>query len=70
MSIVIVMPLKTEFTQLFFCKLSKSNGHPFFNISFAFLPTNSITVLEWDKSVTAKSVSSNASAMSLSKFLL
>ena len=59
MSIVTDIPLNTEFKQLFFFNSLKLNGHPFFNISFALLPSNSIIVLECDKFVTAKSVSLN-----------
>ena len=58
-SIVIVMPLNTEFTQLSFFNSLKLNGHPFFNTSFEFSPSNSIIALEWDKSVIAKSVCLN-----------
>ena len=57
MSIVIVTPLNTEFIQIFFSISLKLNGHPFFNTSIEFLPSNSITALECDKSVTAKSLS-------------
>ena len=58
-SIVIVIPLNTEFTQLSFFNSLKLNGHPFFNTSFEFSPSSSIIALEWDKSVIAKSLSLN-----------
>ena len=53
------IPLKTEFTQLFFFNSLKLKGHPFFNISREFLPSISIIALECERSVTAKSLSFN-----------
>ena len=59
MSTVTDIPLNIELKQLFFLNSLKLNGHPFFNISFALAPSNSIIALDWDRSVTAKSVSLN-----------
>ena len=61
------MPLYVEFIELFFSKILKSKGHPFFKTSLASCPSISIIAREWDKSVTAKSVSLNASEIFLSK---
>ena len=59
MSIVIVMPLKTELAQLFNLNSLKLIGQPFFKISFMFFPFSSITILECERSVTAKFLSSH-----------
>ena len=58
-SAVNAMPLYVEFIELFFSRILKLNGHPFFKTSIASSPSISIIALEWDKSVTAKSVSLN-----------
>ena len=58
MSTVNAIPLKEELIELFFFKILKLKGHPFFKTSFAFCPSSSIIAFEWDKSVIAKSVSS------------
>ena len=54
---VSVIPWKIEFAQLFLFNSLKLKGHPFFNTSFEYFPSISIIALEYDKSVTAKSVS-------------
>ena len=50
-----------ELIELFFSKILKLKGHPFFKTSFASFPSISIIAFECDKSVTAKSVSLNTS---------
>ena len=57
MSAVNVIPLYVELIELFFLKILKLKGHPFFKTSIASVPSISIIAREWDKSVTAKSVS-------------
>ena len=55
---------------MFFSKVLKLKGHPFFKTSIASSPSNSIIALEWDKSVIAKSVSLNFSRTIFSKSFL
>ena len=66
-SIVNAIPLYVEFIELFFSKTLKLKGHPFFKTSFTLWPSISIIALEWDKSVTAKSVSLKICEILLSK---
>ena len=66
-STVNAMPLYVEFIELFLSKVLKLNGHPFFKTSFASCPSSSMIAREWDKSVTAKSVSLKTSIIFLSK---
>ena len=40
------MPLNVEFIELFFSKILKLKGHPFFKTSLASCPSNSIIALE------------------------
>ena len=61
------MPLYVEFIELFFSKILKLNGHPFFITSLASAPSSWIIAREWDKSVIAKSVSLKTSKIFLSK---
>ena len=56
-STVKAIPLYVEFIELFFFKVLKLNGQPFFKTSLTSWPSISIIAFEWDKSVTAKSVS-------------
>ena len=52
---------------MFLSNLLKLKGHPFFKTSIVLFPSISIIALEWDKSVTAKSVSLNLSTTFLIK---
>ena len=58
-SIVIVMPWKTELAQLLTLNSFKFIGQPFFKTSFELFPFNSIIVLECERSVTAKFLTSH-----------
>ena len=56
-STVSAIPLKIEFIELSFFKVLKLKGQPFFKTSFVSWPSISIIAFEWDRSVTAKSIS-------------
>ena len=58
-SIVIVMPWKTELAQLLTWNSFKFIGQPFFKTSFELFPFNSIIALECERSVTAKFLTSH-----------
>ena len=45
-STVNAIPLYKEFTELFFSKILKLNGHPFFKTSFTSFPSISMIALE------------------------
>ena len=66
-STVNAIPLYVEFIELFFSKILKLYGHPFFKTSLTSCPSTSIIALEWDKSVKAKSVSLRTLEIFLSK---
>ena len=46
MSTVNAMPLYVEFIELFFSKILKLKGHPFFKTSLTSCPSSSIMALE------------------------